>query len=141
MDYRGKIKVCERVPMQKCKDMTGNAHQSQLGRHQQAGRCDPKYRRRLVAKNFKRWADPATLPIDVLRFIVSVAATRVSRFGKKRMVNDVARACFNASSLTPTFLDVCDQDWEPRDEGMCCELRVPMSGTRPAALNRHTSFE
>ena len=51
------------------------------------------------------------------------------------MVNDVARAYFNAPNLVPTFVDICEEDREPGDEGMCGELLVSMYGTRPAANN------
>lgn len=52
-----------------------------------------------------------------------------------RMVNNVARAYFNAPSLTPTFVDICDEEREPGDEGMCGEVSVSMCGTRLAAQN------
>lgn len=51
------------------------------------------------------------------------------------MVNDVARAYFNAPSLTPTFVETREEDFEPGDEGKSGELRVSMYGTRPAAQN------
>ena len=51
------------------------------------------------------------------------------------MHNDVARAYFNAPSLTPVFVEICDEDREEGDEGMCAELLVSMYGTRPAARN------
>lgn len=51
------------------------------------------------------------------------------------MVNDVARACFNAPSLTPTFVEICEEDFEPGDEDKCGELRASMYGMRPAAQN------
>ena len=51
------------------------------------------------------------------------------------MANDVARAYFNAPNLKPTFVNICDEDWEPGDKDMCGELLVSMYGTRPAASN------
>lgn len=45
----------------------------------------------------------------------------------------MARAYFNMPSLTPTFVDICEEDWEPGDEGMRRELRVPMYSTSPDA--------
>eukprot|EP00973_Karenia_brevis_P007173 972762-Karenia_brevis.AAC.1 len=51
------------------------------------------------------------------------------------MVNDVSRAYFYAKSQQPTFVELCDEDKEPGDEGMCGELLVSMYGTRNAALN------
>eukprot|EP00973_Karenia_brevis_P064695 8986637-Karenia_brevis.AAC.1 len=51
------------------------------------------------------------------------------------MVNDVSRAYFYAKSQQPTFVELCDEDRAPGDEGMCGELMVSMYGTRTAALN------
>ncbi len=51
------------------------------------------------------------------------------------MLNDVARAYFNAPNLTPTLVELCDEDREPGDEGMCGELLVSTYGTKPAAKN------
>ena len=68
---------------------------------------NPKYRSRLVAKDFKKHSDPelytATPPIEMLRWVISVAATGLSKEGRTRkiMINDVARAYFNAPSLSP----------------------------------------
>lgn len=39
------------------------------------------------------------------------------------MVNDVARAYFNAPSLKPTLVEICDEDFGPGGENMCGELR------------------
>ena len=86
---------------------------------------NPKYRSRPAAKDFKRRSDPdlytATPPIEMLRWIISTAATGWSRKSRAReiMSNDSARACFNAPSLSPTFVDICGEDLEEGDEGMC----------------------
>ena len=99
-----------------------------------------------MAKDFKRCNDPdlysATPPIEMLRMIVSIAATGLSKNGTKRkiMVNDVARAYFNAPNLTPVYVEICDEDREAGDEEMCGELLVSMYGTRPAASNWHTCY-
>ncbi len=101
----------------------------------------PKYRSRLVAKELKGFSDPdmytATPPIEMLRCIISIAATGMSRRQGRRkiMVNDVARAYFNAPSLRPKFVEICEEDREPVDENLCGELLVSMYGTRPAASN------
>ena len=57
-----------------------------------------------------------------------MAATGLSKKGRTRkiMINDAARAYFNAPSLSPTFVDICDEDFEEGDEGMCGELTVSM---------------
>lgn len=74
---------------------------------------NPKHRRKLVAKDFKRGADPdlytAMPPIDMLRCLASFPTTGWSRAGRKRM-HAVARAYLNAPSFTPTFVDTCGED-------------------------------
>ena len=79
----------------------------------------------------------ATPNIEMLRYLISLAASGKSIRGrrKKVMANDVARAYFNAPNLKPTFVDICNEGWEPGDEEMCGELLVSMYGTRPAASN------
>jgi hypothetical protein len=73
----------------------------------------------------------------MLRYLVSRAATGRPKTGrsKKMMVNDIARAYFNAPNLVPLFVDLCDDDREPGDEGMCGELLISMYGSRPGASN------
>lgn len=36
----------------------------------------------------------------------------------------MARAYFDAPSLMPTFVEICDEGRRPDDKGMCGELRV-----------------
>jgi hypothetical protein len=142
MDYFRKMKVYKKVPLQRCKDLTGKApiKVRWIDTNKQDEQ-NPKYRSRLVAKDFKKYHDPdlytATPPIEMLRYIISRAATGMSRTGRRRklMVNDVARAYFNAPNLTPLFVEICEEDREPGDEYMCGELLVSMYGTRPAASN------
>ena len=142
MEYFHKMKVYRKVPIQKCRDETGRMpiKVRWIDTNKQDEK-NPRYRSRLVAKEFKRYNNPdlftGTPPIEMLRFLVSTAATGWSRMGKRRkiMVNDVARAYFNAPNLVPTFVDICEEDREPGDEGMCGELLVSMYGTRPAANN------
>ena len=142
MEYFRKMRVYRKVPIQKCKDVTGKPPiKVRWVDTNKQDESNPKYRSRLVAKDFKRYNDPelyaATPPIEMLRYIVSRAATGWSRTGRRRkiMVNDVARAYFNAPNLTPVFVELCDEDKQPGDEGMCGELLVSMYGTRPAASN------
>ena len=74
---------------------------------------NPLYRSRLVAKDFNNYKDPelytATPPLEILRLIVSIAASSTSKRGRKWkiMVNDVSRAYFYAESLKPTFVEIC----------------------------------
>ena len=73
----------------------------------------------------------------MLKGMISIAATGLSRKGRKRkiMVNDVSRAYFYAPNQETMFVDICEEDKEDGDEEMCGELLVSMYGTRPAATN------
>lgn len=51
------------------------------------------------------------------------------------MFNDVARAYPNAPYLTPTFVDICGEDYEEGHKYLRGELMFSMYGTRLAALN------
>ena len=142
MAYFRKMKVYKKVPIQRCKDVTGKMPiKVKWVDTNKQDETNPRYRSRLVAKGFKRYNDPdlytGTPPIEVLRFLVSLAATGWSRKQRRRklMVNDVARAYFNAPNLVPTFVEICEEDQEPGDEDICGELLVSMYGTRPAANN------
>jgi hypothetical protein len=81
--------------------------------------------------------DTATPPLEFLRLVISMAASKTTKTGEryKIMVNDVSRAYFYAPSLNPTFVEICEEDFEPGDEQRCGELAVSMYGTRPAAMN------
>ena len=136
------MKVYKKVPKTRCFEVTGKAP---IGVRwvdvNKQGDDDPLYRSRLVAKDFNNCKDPdlytATPPLEYLRLIVSLAASRTSANGErwKIMINDVSRAYFYAPSMQPTFVDICEEDFQPGDEGMCGELLVSMYGTRPAAGN------
>ena len=102
---------------------------------------NPVYPSRLVAKEFKtdvnlEWY-AATPPLEALRTLISIAATNsyTNEGPNKMMINDISRAYFYAPSTTPTFVDICDEDWAGGDEWNCCELFVSMYGTRSAAVN------
>jgi len=78
---------------------------------------NPLYRSRLVAKDFNNFKDPdlytATPPLELLRLIISLAASNTNKLGNpwKIMVNDVSRAYFYAEGLKPTFVEICEEDF------------------------------
>lgn len=147
MEFFKKMQVYRTVPKQRCRDVTGwepiKVRWVDTNKQDEA---NPKYRSRLVAKDYKKGSDPelytATPPIDALRLLISLAAIGSPSRGARRriMTNDVARAYFNAPSLSPTFVDICEEDFEEGDEDNCGELRVSMYGTRPAAQNWQRCF-
>jgi len=142
MEYFNKMGVYKKVCKSRCFEETGKGP---IGvRWIDVNKQDedkPMYRSRLVAKDFNNYKDPdlytATPPLELLRMIISMAASRKSKKGKpwKIMVNDVSRAYFYADSLKPTFVDICDEDFQEGDEDKCGELILSMYGTRLAAGN------
>ena len=142
IEYFTKMGVYRKVPREKCYEQTGKAP---IGVRwvdvNKQDNINPKYRSRLVAKHFKTGASnpewyAATPPLEALRTIISIAATtRTSKRLRKIMVNDVARAYFYAPCTEPMFVELCEEDRQEGDEGMCGELAVSMYGTRPAATN------
>ena len=130
----------KKVLVQKCKDVTGKMPMKVrwIDTNKQ-DEVNPKHRSRIVAKGFKRCNDPdffsSTLPTEMLRYIGSTAATGKSRKGRIRniMANDVARSYFISPGTSSVFVELCEKDRGPEDEGKCGELSVSMHGTRSAA--------
>ena len=98
MEYFRPVQVYRKAPIQKYKDVIGKMPIKVRGVDaNKQDELNPKYRSRLAAKDFKRHSDPelytATPPIEMLRWIISVAATGWSRKSRARkiMINDVAR--------------------------------------------------
>ena len=141
--YFKKMKVYREVKVEKCWRLTGKGP---IGvRWVDVNKQDsinPKYRSRLVAKQFKTSKDPelyaATPPLEAFKTIISIAATmdkEHQRITRKILVNDVSRAYFYAKSDVPTFVEICEEDRQLGDDNMCGELNVAMYGTRGAAQN------
>jgi len=145
IEYFRKMKVYKKVPISKCFAMTG---QKPIGVRwidvNKQDHINPKYRSRLVARQFNKSADldmfAGTPWLEALRSLISIAASPTNQNILKIMVNDVSRAYFYAPCLTPTFVEICEEDFEDGDEDKCGELLVSMYGTRPAASNWHTHY-
>ena len=56
------------------------------------------------------------------------------------MATDLAQAYFNAPSTSSVFVDLCEENRGPEEEGVCGELSVAMYGTRSAARNWQKSY-
>ena len=95
---------------------------------------DPKYRSRLVAKEYNTGVRPdlyaATPPTECLRLILSRLATCKKL---KLVYADVSRAYFYAKAIRPVYVKLPEEDTEARDAGKCGELILSMYGTRDAA--------
>eukprot|EP00973_Karenia_brevis_P016902 2317501-Karenia_brevis.AAC.1 len=61
-----------------------------------------------------------------MKLIISIAATRNTggKVDKEIMINDVSRAYFYVRSESPTFVEICSEDFELGDENKCGELQV-----------------
>lgn len=105
---------------------------------------NPVMRSRLVGKEFNDGADnemfAATPPLEALRILISEAAT-VEDGGegeeKAMMLNDVARAFFEAAVKRDVCIELPDEDLEPgetRDQWVG-KLLQSLYGTRDAAAN------
>ena len=78
----------------------------------------------------------ATPPIEAMRTIVSIAASKYKKQAtQKLMLCDVKRAYFYAAARRKVFVNICDEDYQEGDEHMCGELLLSMYGTRDAAQN------
>ena len=105
---------------------------------------NPKYRSRLVAKEFNTGVNPdlyaATPPSECLRIMLSMLAS-----GRKKgicmMHADVSRAYFYAKAERAVYVKLPVEDLEPGDEGKCGRLRMSMYGTRDAALNWSKEYD
>jgi hypothetical protein len=142
IEYIKKLGVYKKVPKSKCHKETGKKPiQVRWIDVNKGDDKNPIYRSRLVAKDFKNSINlewyAATPPLETLRTIISLAATKeyTTEGPNKLMVNDISRAYFYAPSTSPTFVDICDEDWTDGDEERCGELLVSMYGTRSAAKN------
>ena len=98
----------------------------------------PNYRSRLVGMEFSSGADPenfaSTPPIEGLRVVVSHAATRSrrSRRRHKFMINDIARAYFNAKIDRDLYVELPPED-RVEGEDMVGKLELCLYGIQDAA--------
>ena len=97
---------------------------------------NPNYRSRLVGMEFSSGADPenfaSTPPIEGLRVVVSHAATKTNKKKHKFMINDIARAYFNAKLDRDLYVELPPED---REEGqdLVGKLMLCLYGIQDAA--------
>ena len=97
------------------------------------------YRSRLVAKEFNQSKDAslfaATPPLEALKLLISEAAT--DGHDKTIMINDIARAFFEAPIRREVCVEIPREDREQEDDGedMVALLQKSLYGTRDAAAN------
>ena len=105
---------------------------------------NPNYRSRFVAKEFNdgrggeaAWF-AATPPLEALKLVLSDAATRRAGRGRRAiMINDVARAFFEAPVKRDICIELPEEDWveEDGDQDLVGILERSLYGTRDAAAN------
>ena len=107
-------------------------------------RFNPNMRSRFVAKEFNNGKSgdaawfAATPPLEALKLILSDAATiREGRTRRCMMMNDIARAYFEAPVKRPICIELPEEDLEEGEtqEDMVGELKKSLYGTRDAAAN------
>ena len=105
-------------------------------------RWNPNYRSRFVGKEFNDGKEgglfAATPPLEALKMLISdVATTRRGRKRKSMMINDVARAFFEAPVKREICIELPDEDKDAGDweEDMVGILEMSLYGTRDAAAN------
>ena len=105
---------------------------------------NPVFRSRLVAKEFNDSKDmgifASTPPLEALRTLLSEAGTRRKRRKGKEvvmMLNDVARAFFEAKATRELCIELPDEDKTEKDqrEDNVAILEKSLYGTRDAANN------
>ena len=105
---------------------------------------NPNYRSRFVAKEYNNGRDgegnwfAATPPLEALKLLISDAATRRPGHTKRAvMINDVARAFFEAPATREICIELPEEDWEEADAGkdLVDILDMGLYGTREAAAN------
>ena len=106
--------------------------------------ANPNHRSRFVAKEYNTGEDAtlfaATPPLEALRLLVSEAATiEHDKDGKVRekgiMINDVARAYFEAEATRKVCVEIPDEDKIPNEGDVVGMLHKSLYGTRDAAMN------
>ena len=104
----------------------------------------PVYRSRLVGKEFNNEAMDGifagTPPLEALRGLIHEAATLRWDEGidsKVVMINDVARAFFEAPAVRNICVEIPDEDLTAKDRQSdnVGHLRMSVYGTRDAAMN------
>ena len=104
----------------------------------------PVYRSRLVGKGFNNeqmdGLFAGTPPLEALRFLVHEAATVRSNEetgSKVIMINDVARAFFEAPATRNICIEIPKEDLSEADRrhDKVGHLRMSLYGTRDAAMN------
>ena len=101
---------------------------------------NPVYRSRFVAKEFNTGEVPGlfagTPPLEAARYLVHDAATWTGH-EKIIMINDVARAFFEAAAIRKVCIEIPEEDMNPADRGkdLVGLLYMSLYGTRDAAKN------
>ena len=101
---------------------------------------DPNYRSRFVAKEFnvdkQEGLFAATPPLEALKMLIGEAAT-MDWEGEDKvvMINDVARAFFEAPMQRDMCVELPEEDREEGEGDMVAYLQQSLYGTRDAAAN------
>ena len=120
IEYVRSMGVYEKVDVQECWNITGKAPIAVRWLDINKGvYARPKYRSRLVAKEFNTGVCPelyaATLPSECIRIMLSKAASGQGK-GVRLMYADVSRAYFYSKAVRPVYVRHPEEDTGPGDE-------------------------
>ena len=137
LKYFGEMGVYEYANIDECQKMTGKMPIGTRWIDMNKGdSAAPKYRSRLVAKEYKVDVRPelyaATPPTECLRMLLSKASEDKSN---KVLYIDVSRAFVYAKAVRPTYINLPAEDPRSGEPGLVGKLLMSMYGTRDAAQN------
>ena len=148
MEFFRRTKVYDKVPRWMAKQTGGKIITTRWLDINKDDQERPDYRSRLVGRELaidKRLdLFAATPPLESLKMICAICGSNQKRRGPfKIMTVGVRRAYFYAKAQRSVFIEIPEEDREPRDEKMVGKLSLSLYGTRDAAQNwaaEYTTF-
>ena len=135
LDYFKKQGVYRKVPRSDAKAIGGKIIKLKWIDTNKGDNTTPNMRSRLVGKEFRDYDNPehfaSTPPLEGMRAVISRAATDDGQ-ARAVMVNDIARAYFNAKMDRDLFCELPEEDRVP-GEDMVGKLELCLYGIRDAA--------
>ena len=140
MDYVREKKVWRKIPRTEAQRMGCKVIKTKWVDINKGDDAHPVYRSRFVAKEFNTGDVPGlfagTPPLEAVRYLVHDAATWTGE-EKVVMINDIARAFFEAAAKRQVCIELPDEDKTASDKGkdLVGLLQMSLYGTRDAAKN------
>lgn len=122
-----RMNVYRKVPRQRCHDLTGNNPINVRwtdADKQDTNNPECRYSLAPTSSNCGQVLSYVLQHNLSPRFVFCSVWLRHVGLRRRVMINDAARAYVNAPSLTPTFVEICDEEFAAGDEDMCVERRT-----------------